>query len=1709
MKKAVLLITLFPILLLGQPTPNAESPTTNQTNDQTADLETTTQNSSITASPNPTEDPTPEPTFNINTTPSPNTQQIPTSSVTNNVSTTQNLLLIIPTESAVIIEETPTEPPEKKLEFTYLDDKLGFYPPKPKSRYPDIDVNGFYEGKLAMRDYSPKDISTTDNRWQAIRNDPYYNKLPRDVLVGDFTPKIRYQFQIDGQLDDNLSVHYDIEQEEDFPGKYDIKVNYKRNTLTFHHLDAEFQNGEFIDVKKSLNGAKFESEGDNYSLITAIGQQRSEPKKFEAFGTGRKDVAIGNRSIYRGSVKVWINNHLKHEDSDYTVNYFDGIVNFNTPPQATDYIEIIYEFTNPIADFIPLLNRKNFVGFQYKYHENSTLEKVKLSNSYSETITPSGDMLVDKSPYFYLKKTPVSLGSLVVYVNDDEQEKNIDYFIKHDTGKILFKDKLFFESDVIKANYSYYLTGNITEDIIGKNNPGPYRLSFSPVIPGTVRLTLNDKPLQELKDYNINYDEGTLQFNFKVDYPSIININYGIIQTETKINEAESTPLQWGVTYLNEYANSNDEELQLNVSSESITITGNTFYVNNTPILTDNDITVSLDGSKLDITSFNVTNAYLGEVTLTGNATFSGSADHDIVITYDYQKSFRTNSTFVIGNGGTKVPENVNNSYSTDVNNGSSSTFYLDNIPIKKGGIAYIKFWDVSIGEEYLLEEGKEFTFDYGEDGIDVTLKFLISDNNNDYSFSDLNTSNRPSDGDRITLVYDYTPNSSPDGGSFDQRLFGLTFSKNLTDRWSVATEIAGSDHNFTKPRVENTVTFTGTGSSDSTYSLGKSNVVEDSESIYNNVTGVRLTKDEDYTINYQNGTIRFLNLTPTTKDEFTAEYTYFENETETGIREPMKFATKISTSYKTPNLSLTSSMRKIDEDYLPIGKIQGDKGITAYKSALDWKINSTDNFNMVFDRQKRIATVVNNENIYEIDNDLQATAKVKFFKLFDTTQTGRIFREAQDINPETNLRAVDRQTHSYDLGVGFGPTNFRHNFKRGISQTTNDYKDFVDPTRSQSKSFQYRNDTFFPNLGFFGATSLKPYYETSLSKDKVYSDENEFEVSSYTNRLTRGINTTIRPLVSLKGSFDHEVEITDSLDSESTTVNRNIRQNDYYKLTYNPFSWFSSHYSYSRNESESPLSDQTGEKEAIEYYGLNKFGLKEPLEYLNIASSSTLGKPFTGSFLTYSKKESDKQENNNLKTTTTQSETRSFNTFTPIKGMTLKKLSYNTYSSLNDNQVQTSTTSQNISQRETSDYGGSLIYIPQNKLLRSFNYSFSFNQRSEETETNVISRVATSTLTTESNPDYDRSQTLKFAPKKTFIPIPYIAKLDMGRVEVSITETYSDQNNQRNEYNISTGDIRSLSSFNRDNILRKSWKYTANTNPLRLFTLNGTYVDSYERLSRNTNATSTGLTFNLVDEATVSGEYSPVKFLDLSGSLTYYDKDYYNGPSLNASLSEMKAAKSSLDAEVFEQFINKKERKASLSSKLKIFKLFTINNGASYSILNEQNITLSQNTYNRFEQITGTAGTTIHPIKGLDITYDYSLRRTEQNYGQATGISREGNTRVTYSPFQTTNVKVNITYDRVDTWGQDLNRLDVSETEQGTGDTIATIIKERNDTVETGSLNLNIEIPLKNSPYVERFVVTGEGYLKKITDRTDDEPGAIKRSYEIAGMQIKGTLFF
>jgi len=245
----------------------------------------------------------------------------------------------------------------------------------------DINSNGFVEVKASGRTYYPNDIESP--LWQTIVNDPVYKKIPRDVLLGPIDVDTRSRISLEGKLSEDLFIYYDIEQEPEMPGKYDVEIKYQNHHLQFFHLNANYHQGNYINLKKSLRGAQYRFD-DSYNLFQfSMGKERSESHKLENFGTGSKVIKLSHKYIFPGSVRVYINNSQKKEGSDYEIDYYNGTLTYQSPIEKTDYYKIIYEVSNPIADYLPVLARRNFQAIQYSGSSRSieSFALIKLSQT--------------------------------------------------------------------------------------------------------------------------------------------------------------------------------------------------------------------------------------------------------------------------------------------------------------------------------------------------------------------------------------------------------------------------------------------------------------------------------------------------------------------------------------------------------------------------------------------------------------------------------------------------------------------------------------------------------------------------------------------------------------------------------------------------------------------------------------------------------------------------------------------------------------------------------------------------------------------------------------------------------------------------------------------------------------------------------------------------------------------------------------------------------------------------------------------------------------------------------------------------------------------------------------------------------------------------------------------------------------------------------
>jgi len=1629
-----------------------------------------------------------------------------------------------------LIKITASSSTDQQTSTTTIQEAF-LYPRKPQNKNLNLDINGFFESKLSGRDYSPK--SVLDPRFDTIVRDPIYNKLPKDVLLGPLKFDMRFKVAINGKIDEDTSVNFDIQKETDMPEKYDVQVKYKTHELTFHHLNAEFKNGEFININKQLTGMKYMGSGQNWEAIFAIGKERSEPKKFETNGSGSDKYRLGNSYILEGSVQVWFNNALLTEGVDYTVNYFDGEIQFKKYPQREDYIKVIYEFTNPIEDFLPVLSRKNFLGMQFLWKskakqvmkkevqdETETLWSIKknipsLLRNEGVTVNPTAN--IDISPQglndnggegptqnmkedtstknvlspsvFYLNHPYLLLGSEKALMDDTALDKNKDYFISYSEGKFKLANPI--NQGTLTLSYKYYKIEEVSEELIGKDTTGPYFLKRKNIIDATTKIRVNGQEKKEILDYVIDYDLGKLYFNYKIPYPSLISATYKAIVTTLTTEDAKQMPLELGVTYLNEYAKSQKEELMLSVTSENITVSdGNLITLSQNPLINTLDIKLQIADQIIPSTDYEILSAYKGIIKLKNPA-----AGQVAKISYKYRKSFTT--TFIFQG----ISSKAGAAYLSGENG-----FVIRDLPMKYKGLKYILIQDGTVSKklENPLDRNVNYSVDYSEDGQSVKIQFLKKgDNNNPDAILDF----YPNESHRLTLFYDYSPPDSIDPGDVNDTVVGLTIGKSLSKKWTLKTDIVGTRHNYSKQQVDFVApNMVGKSDPNAEYPLGKSNIVENSELIF--LDKRLLTKDKDYVINYVVGMLKFRNINPGPENVIEAQFKYFDQSSKTfvGENKEYKFATKLSTEYKSDHVQWINSYKYIDKNFFAISPIQDKKGSYSYNTALDWTITQNNKLNFSYKRSNlMIGYSDDNKDRYQVEDDFKTNLNWKFFNYFDTQSNFRYNLILDDPNNTQGemLRNTDILNYGYGFSAGFGPDWLRQNLSQSFSESIQDYIDNKQPSFSKSNAFEYGSVMTFSKLPVIKNLSVNPkyYFSKNTLEQKVSPTE------SYTLRNKYTVEGGTSPFEGLKIDGNYSFESINNKASIVSTENINTIANKGYAIVFTPYTWLNSGFRYNLSESESPISGQKGLIKQYDVWDIQRFSFYGALTQAGVSHYNPFLKPFDQSYMSFSLRNDNSQENNGLVLSNGKTQSYYYFNFEPFQGIKLNKFSFEKNNAQNFNGIQTSTSSENRSVRAYEKKSFLINVAPKQAILNLFAYSLELTDIMENRTSKAIANDVTTNVTQEDMPAYTRLQRIDFKPN------PFVLKgkknINFGSFSLYAQENFQDLNNKKTTDYITPAQVVVTTDISIDSQLSKTYIYGGTISPFNLLSISQKTTSTDILLVRNV-ALVKGLTIKEAKNFDYLLTYSPFSFLSLEGSWVNDRQTQFTSPSLDVSLQALKdSAKTRTYSKNFlDTYKNTYNTKRGAKATLTPFSFMSLIGSLSESDIEEQYDTVSALSNTLFKQRNLVSGLQIRPFENAQVNFDYQYAITKQdNKEEQTGYA----TRVlaTYSPIQKENFKVSFSYTRDENWGRNFNTISNTLSEQGNGNSVQTVIVDRNDCVEVGSLVVQIKLPI-NNPVVESFMIEGEGYLKKINDRMDNsKPDAQKQSYEISGLFIKGTLFF
>lgn len=406
--------------------------------------------------------------------------------------------------------------------------------------------------------------------------------------------------------------------------------------------------------------------------------------------------------------------------------------------------------------------------------------------------------------------------------------------------------------------------------------------------------------------------------------------------------------------------------------------------------------------------------------------------------------------------------------------------------------------------------------------------------------------------------------------------------------------------------------------------------------------------------------------------------------------------------------------------------------------------------------------------------------------------------------------------------------------------------------------------------------------------------------------------------------------------------------------------------------------------------------------------------------------------------------------------------------------------------------------------------FSYNFNTEDKK-ETNTTERLATNVtqnITEQNLPRYYRTQSLAFVPGYIQLPLGFF-NIPLGSYSMSIEDNKEDTKDQRFSTDYGSDLSSPLSeTVTKEDKFKQFYTLRGTASPFNIVSWDGVITTGNEYYSRNINPDATGTTIKNNLYGKLTGKYSLFSNLSFSGSYSRDRVTQYQSPSIDMTEADIKEAQNEGSTQ-FLDFLHKVSQESSLSSTYYPFNFFSINTGISQRNIDQTYSTQNSSVTSILQQI-GTLGAGLHLFSSLDIGYDLSVKRSYSN-SIYLGKGFSGKTTVSYIPFSQKNMNLTLTYTRVDTWGKDLNQLDQATSQQGTGTAIQAEISDQSNFVETGTLSINIVMPITNSPYVQSFVLTGEGQLKKVWDRLDGSKSGTQRinSYEISGLVIKGTLNF
>lgn len=1527
-------------------------------------------------------------------------------------------------------------------------------------------LSGFYEIRYRKRQVNP--LNATGTLLSTIQNDPAYKKLPIDVLAGQDKIDMVYRVDAEGKLDDHVSVAFHVEQEPDFPMKTDIKVKIDRSTLTFGKFDSVYNGGEFFNLTRSIDGVNFASYDENWQGQLTQGQMRSDPKKLELTGNGGNKVQLANTNILEGSVKVVVNNVVQAEGVDYKVNYYTGEIIFTTVKTADQVIKIIYEFTDPISDFIPILSAKTFTGAQYRFAASSRVETQRSTADFTQVLWPTDDPAAT-STVFYLENTPIVAGSEVVKLNKAVLRPNIDYSIDINSGKLALIGFGMQIDDLLQVSYSYYPSVSKKGKIGVIANRQLYEFSDKNIVVGSVSVKLGTRTLSELLDYKVDYEKGKIQFMYPINQYREFFVEYRAFQIKSIKQDTRETPFEFGITYGNEFNKIGGNASAIAVVNETPSLNGTTsLFARHAPIINTDTLKFTRNGIAVSPSDFLI-DTYSGEITPTG---FLVSPGDTYTLAYTYRK---LTSIFEY------TPGNANGSpiYNSD-------TLQLSH-PVAYRGIDSIELRQKN-GQVTILGEGKEYSVSYEKDGRQfLTITMVKQDGSNSSVLTQY-----PGIDDQLKINYKYAIESSLSQDNVNQRVIDLTAKAKVNPNWVLESEFAMSENNLSRPVLSGKSEMAGTGQdTNQTYTLANKNLVDNSESVY--VNQVLMTRDTDYYISYEQGTVKFRNRTLGSSDQIRVQYDYYGDGTVESGALKSGTAFRVSSNYQVSDrLTIGGSMRRVDKSFVPLGSIADSRGSSAYGIMGNWKYSDNSNESVGFNYAHSEVFVANNDDSKPVNKveDTIGTSVVNYIlnnQIRTTHQLNWTTRVQNSLLIQDPTHPIDTQIIGYEGNAMYGVSANYTQATIKLSSSTDDFLDRIaianDTSRVASIFGHYE-----PTVYNWDQVILNPYVSFG---NRTTSSSN---VTALTDNNNYGVKADVTPFKALKIRWNTDVVYSNSLVTTVTSQNQTTQTitNQLAQVDFTPYSWIDLGYANTINENRSPLVDQKGSSTIETIVRVKRF-----VPYDAADDGVKAWVPWSkGAVLTYQNANWEYQSNNGNVDQKRNTGRIGLASAEPISGVKINSTSYE-YGQLNAfNLVQTTTVSQNYSTQQTKRRDLDLTVNLPYPLFNMVTYGYVFSDREDHSESIDYTAVTTNNMIHDI-PD----QSVKHQANVNFgtvtLPIWFTPmNIPIGDTAVSAThqlyhhndvQTYTYTNRLNNSQVVSQSvDVRDT----------RQQTYGFSTNPYQIRT-DGSFGSGHEYYNRNINSSAIGSLFSDTDFRAVT--VSARLWDGLSGNANWSKSHFsqYSSPTINIT-----------DTDLESQYLTRQQQsRTAIGGSLQYtpFTWISFVLGVNRVDIDSEFITANQDVVtNSIVQMAIASGIIYHIWKDCDLSYDYSIKKLTQGDNAVSYTGYSGLGKLVYLPVNGNDLKASVLVSIESNWGYGLNDLDVDTLKQASNQLSLSSIRERNDTVSRISININATISVPQIPQISSLTVVGEGESKRIMDYI--VPG---NSYDITGISLKAHAEF